>query len=481
MSEIKVNKISPRTACGTTTLGDSGDTISIPAGVSITNAGTASGFGATGAVSWNTTVKTSGFTAVAGEGYFCNTTSGDFTVNLPAGTPGAVVGFKDYANTFDTEPLTLDLNGSDKANGSTNNPLLVTEGIAVTFVYIDSTKGWLVTDSGLSSEAPGPEYIAATGGTITTVCTNYKVHTFTGPGTFQVTDAGNAAGSNTVDYFVVAGGGGASGDIGGGGGAGGFRLSNTTCMSAPQTSPLVAPNSPSPAAIPVNVSSFPITVGAGGAGAPPGNAPSTASSPGCVSTFSTISSAGGGGSSASAYCCATGPDPGNGLPGGSGGGAKRAKGHTGGTGNTPTVSPPQGNDGGSSVGTAPGDAFSGGGGGAGAAGGCGQGGTPVPASGGGGVGSFVVSAGLAGCHGTTGPVPGARYFSGGGSGGGSAAAGDRPTSGTVGGGGGSNSGDSGPAGDPGDTNTGGGGSAGGNDGAGGNGGPGIVMIRYKFQ
>ena len=43
MSEIKVNKISPRTACGTTTLGDSGDTFTIPAGVSITNNGTASG------------------------------------------------------------------------------------------------------------------------------------------------------------------------------------------------------------------------------------------------------------------------------------------------------------------------------------------------------------------------------------------------------------------------------------------------------
>ena len=45
MSEIKVNKISPRTACGTTTLGDSGDTFTIPAGVTITNNGTQTGFG----------------------------------------------------------------------------------------------------------------------------------------------------------------------------------------------------------------------------------------------------------------------------------------------------------------------------------------------------------------------------------------------------------------------------------------------------
>jgi len=30
MSEVKVNKISPRAACGTVTLGDSGDTFTIP-------------------------------------------------------------------------------------------------------------------------------------------------------------------------------------------------------------------------------------------------------------------------------------------------------------------------------------------------------------------------------------------------------------------------------------------------------------------
>ena len=62
MSEVKVNKISPRTNCGTVTLGDSGDTITIPAGVSITNNGTASGFGATGSASWVTTKKTATFT-----------------------------------------------------------------------------------------------------------------------------------------------------------------------------------------------------------------------------------------------------------------------------------------------------------------------------------------------------------------------------------------------------------------------------------
>jgi hypothetical protein len=47
-----------------------------------------------------------------------------------------------------------------------------------------------------------PSYISATGGTVT-CCGDYKIHTFTGPGTFTVTCAGNVAGSNTVDYLVL--------------------------------------------------------------------------------------------------------------------------------------------------------------------------------------------------------------------------------------------------------------------------------------
>ena len=181
MSEVKVNKISPRSGT-TVTLGDSGDTFTIPSGATINNQGTATNFGATGSASWTTTVKTSGFTAVAGEGYFVDTTSGAISVNLPAGTAGAVVAFKDYAGTFDTNKVTLVQNGSDKIGGSTVNAQLSTEGIAVTLVFIDSTQGWLVTDSGLQDEAPTAQYIAATGGTIIT-CSDYKIHVFTGPGT----------------------------------------------------------------------------------------------------------------------------------------------------------------------------------------------------------------------------------------------------------------------------------------------------------
>ena len=69
MSEVKVNKISPRSGTGVQ-LGDSGDTITIPAGATISNAGTAAGFGSTGEISWDTTIKTGDFTGVSGVGYF---------------------------------------------------------------------------------------------------------------------------------------------------------------------------------------------------------------------------------------------------------------------------------------------------------------------------------------------------------------------------------------------------------------------------
>ena len=64
---------------GTTiTIGASGDTISLASGAS------QSGFGRNGSVNWQTTIKTGDFTAVSGEGYFVNTTSGAVTMTLPA-------------------------------------------------------------------------------------------------------------------------------------------------------------------------------------------------------------------------------------------------------------------------------------------------------------------------------------------------------------------------------------------------------------
>ena len=444
MSEIKVNKISPRSGT-TVTLGDSGDTFTIPSGVTITNNGTANGFGATGAVNWQTTVKTGTFTATAGEGYFVNTTSGGFNVNLPAGTAGAVVGFKDYANTFDTNAVTLVQNGSDKIGGSTVNATLDTEGLAVTLVFIDSTQGWLVTDSGLQSEAPTAAFITATGGTVTTVCTNFKVHTFTGPGTFTVSSAGNAAGSNTVDYLIAGGGGGGGYCIGGGGGAGGIRVTAGTASGSycAGPGPLASPVSP----VPVSVQGYPVVVGSGGA-APTGSARPQDATAGGVSSFNSITAAGGG--RAGTYGVSGGP-------GGSGGGAggwttqpgPDGGGTAAGSGNTPPVSPPQGNNGGANtVGSTP------------AAGGAGGGGATA-----------------VGVDSTSSP-PGGQT-SAGGAGLASSITGSPVTYST----GGDGKGDTAPGAAAGGANTGDGGDGVGgcSPGAGKTGGSGIVIIRYKFQ
>ena len=98
-----------------------------------------------GGTSWQA-VKTSGFTAVAGEGYFCNTTSAAFTVTLPSSaTQGDEVSIIDYAGTFDTNNLTVGRN-SHNIQGSAADLTVATERAGFTLVYVDSTQGWLLKD-----------------------------------------------------------------------------------------------------------------------------------------------------------------------------------------------------------------------------------------------------------------------------------------------------------------------------------------------
>jgi len=96
-----------------------------------------------GGTSWQA-VKTSNFTASAGQGVFCNTTSAAFTLTLPAGSIGDEVTFVDYAGTFDTNNLTIAANGSEKIHGSTDDLTVSVERAANTLVFTDSTQGWLL-------------------------------------------------------------------------------------------------------------------------------------------------------------------------------------------------------------------------------------------------------------------------------------------------------------------------------------------------
>jgi hypothetical protein len=99
-----------------------------------------------GGTSWQA-VKTTGFTAVAGEGYFCNTTSAAFTVTLPASpTIGDEVAIVDYAGTFDTNNLTVGRN-SENIQGSAADLTVATERAGFTLVYTDGTQGWLLKNN----------------------------------------------------------------------------------------------------------------------------------------------------------------------------------------------------------------------------------------------------------------------------------------------------------------------------------------------
>jgi hypothetical protein len=96
-----------------------------------------------GGAAWQA-VKTSGFTAVAKEGYFCNTTSSAFTVTLPASaTIGDFISFIDYAGTFDTNNLTIARNGHN-IQGVAEDLTVSVERAGLTLVYVDSTQGWLL-------------------------------------------------------------------------------------------------------------------------------------------------------------------------------------------------------------------------------------------------------------------------------------------------------------------------------------------------
>ena len=99
-----------------------------------------------GGTSWQS-VKTSTFTAVAGEGYFIDTSSGAIEMDLPAGSIGDEVSFIDYAGTFDTNALTIDQNGTEKIAGSTDPLTVSTERAANTLVYVDGTQGWLLKNN----------------------------------------------------------------------------------------------------------------------------------------------------------------------------------------------------------------------------------------------------------------------------------------------------------------------------------------------
>ena len=210
--------------------------------------------------SWDMTVKTANFTAVAGNGYLVNTTGGAFTVTLPASpSNGDIVEIKDVAGTADTNNISIARNGS-KINGENVTKKLHDERITVTLLFTGSTYGWVtIGDSNNTTSPWNTETVA-------------------------------------VEFLTLAGGGagGKGGGGAGGGGAGGYIASTS-------------------ASIDKGVA-YTVTVGAGGAGSTSATA---YGGDGGNSSFGGTTATGGGagsngGENSSYY---------NGKDGGSGGGA----------------------------------------------------------------------------------------------------------------------------------------------------------------
>ena len=531
MSEIKVNKISPKQLCTQVTLGDSGDTFIIPAGVTLQNSGTATGFGQT----FDATVKTSNFNAASNTGYVVDTTSGIITATLSSSpTFGDQVTFLDYAGTFDNNNFRINPNGK-KIDGDTLTYIPVdVSRQAIILTYSDSSQGWLITSGANPSvfAAPTITFITAAGtlGTIawdnlsgytlsTAAATasygglTYTIQSGALPGgltlnstTAAITGTATAVAIATTFTFTV-------------------RATSTVTATvyADRTFSIYQTNPPqyvtatggtvltsgnykthvftgSDNFVVTNVgddrgsNSVEYIVvagggsggnrfgGGGGAGGYRTNFPSPAFAglPVTATTYPVSVAGGGGGSSFSSIGTnAGGPggngDSGSGNPGGSGGGGSGRFGAGGGGGNAGGYSPPEGNPGGSA---SPGVPFVGMGGGGASASGGGDG------DGRGGTGRYVPDGFFgptAPSYGAPGPVGSTRYFAGGGGGGASGDGG--PSTGADGGaGGGAQGGPVGGNGSSGQTNTGGGGGGGPYPPtSGGGGGSGIVIIRYKYQ
>jgi len=254
MSKIEVDAIEPQSGTDLT-IGASGDTITVPAGATLVNNGTASGFGDN--LEWQSTIVTgTTLTAEAGKGYWINTTSNACTITLPASASvGDTIEFSDYLRTWGTNAVTLNTNSLNFQGNTSPNPEYNTNGQSVTIVYSGATQGWIPTvDDDVALETP--QFYSA-------------------------------------DFLVVAGGGGGGSNNAGGGGGGGMRTSTQTVDSG------------------VTIT---CTVGAGGAGTTVTTSNGSNGSDSSISGtgLTTITSAGGGGGGSNSIAGSNGGSGGGG-------------------------------------------------------------------------------------------------------------------------------------------------------------------------
>lgn len=100
-----------------------------------------------GGADWQAVITADPSNAVAGQGYFANTTGGAFTITLPtSASRGDFISVVDYAGTFDTNNLTIGRNGHN-IQGTAADLVVGTERAGFTLVYVDATQGWLLQNN----------------------------------------------------------------------------------------------------------------------------------------------------------------------------------------------------------------------------------------------------------------------------------------------------------------------------------------------
>ena len=382
MSKIEVDQVDPQS--GTTlTLGTSGDTINIPAGVTLANSGTATGFAS---IAWQSSIVTgTTLSAVAGNGYWIDTTSNACTVTLPgSASVGDQIIFSDYKRTWGTNAVTINQNSLNFQGYTSPNPVYNTSGQSVSIVYSGATQGWIPTvDDDVTNEVPQ---------------------------------------TYSVDFLIIAGGGGGGegGNQGGGGGAGGYRNSYNSESSG-------GGGSAESSLTLTQATVYTITVGAGGAGQTGTNSAGATGTDSSISGtgITTITSSGGGGGGGLSA----------GLAGGSGGGGGTESGTGAKSGGSGTAN--QGYAGGSGEHVFPVWEGAGGGGGA---GGAGVNGTQPDGGGDGGIGvaSTITGSSVTRASGGGGGSGGTAPTGGGGNAGSGGTNGSPGSANTGGGGGGAN-------------------------------------------
>ncbi len=256
----------------TITIGASGDTISIPAGATLANSGTATGFAS---IAWQSSIVTAAtLTAVAGRGYWIDTSSNACTITLPgSASVGDQIIFTDYARNWGTNAVTINQNSLKFQGNATPNPVYNTNGQSVDIVYSGATKGWIPnSDDDVT----------------------FETVQFTG----------------TADFLVIAGGGSGGWDGASGGGAGGYRASYNSEASG-------GGGSSESSLTLTQGTTYTITVGAGGAA--PSSQPGTDGADSSISgsDITDITTVGGGGGVAGSL---TGRTGGSGAGGGGSGG-----------------------------------------------------------------------------------------------------------------------------------------------------------------